>query len=175
MPWKMIGEGDAQTIEVKDGKPVFIYPDGGKEVGFDADQAVKKISDLSKESKDHREAKERIESELAPYKALGEAPEVAELVEKSKLISQKKLIESGEVDKFKAEWEVSWKDKLKAAEDKNAVLEKSLFEEKVGSKFATSPFVKDKLMVGPVTARAIFGEHFRLEDGAAVGYQNGSK
>lgn len=175
MPWKYIGEGDTQTIEVKDGKPVFVYPDGGKEVPFDADQAVSKITSLSAESKTHREAKERAELELAPYKALGELPAVTELTERAKKIDAKKLIDSGDVDKFKKEWEVGWSDKLKAAEEKNAALEKSLFEEKVGSRFATSPYVKDKLMIGPVTARAIFGDNFKLEDGNAVGYHNGSK
>src|SRR5579864_7017042 len=101
MPWKFVGEGDAQTIEVKDGKPVFVYPDGGKEVPFDADQAVSKITSLSAESKGHREARERAELELAPYKVLGEVPAVTELVERAKKVDAKKLIDAGEVDKFK--------------------------------------------------------------------------
>ncbi len=43
------------------GLPVYVHDDG-QEVGFDAVQAVGKISSLNGEAKSHREAKEAVEA-----------------------------------------------------------------------------------------------------------------
>ncbi|MER0133114.1 hypothetical protein KD913_25385 [Klebsiella pneumoniae] len=43
------------------GLPVYVHDDG-KEIGFDAVQAVGKISSLNGEAKSHREAKEAAEA-----------------------------------------------------------------------------------------------------------------
>lgn len=169
MSWKLEGEGDDQKIVLLDGKPVFVHADG-KETAFDGEQALKKIADLQRESKTNREAKEAAEAALEPYKTLGEIPAVTELIERAKLVDAKKLIDSGKVEDFKKEWEVSWKTKLEEAEKKAGALERELFNAKVGERFTTSDFVKDRLMIGPVSARTQFGDHFKLENGVAVGY-----
>ena len=48
------------------GLPVYVHDDG-KEIGFDAAQAVGKISSLNGEAKSHREAKEAAEANLAKF------------------------------------------------------------------------------------------------------------
>ncbi|MDE3939039.1 hypothetical protein NUS40_11790, partial [Glaesserella parasuis] len=50
------------NVVVVDGKPVYIHDDG-KEIPFDAPQAMQKISSLNAENKQHREAKEKAEAE----------------------------------------------------------------------------------------------------------------
>ena len=47
-------------VVVQDGKPVYVHDDG-KEVPFDAPQALAKIGSLNAEAKQHREAKDAAE------------------------------------------------------------------------------------------------------------------
>jgi hypothetical protein len=171
MPWKVDAEGKVASA---DGKPVFVHADG-KETGFDGDQALAKISSLQAESKIHREAKEAAELALAPYKAIGDPAEVTSLVEKAKKVEAKKLIDAGDVDKYNAERDRGWQEKVDAETKRATALETALFEEKVGAKFGTSKFVKDKLIVAPLSARQLFGSNFKLENGEAIGYLNGTK
>ena len=51
------------------GLPIYVHNDG-KEVGFDAAQAVGKISSLNAEAKTHREAKEAAEKSLKAFEGL---------------------------------------------------------------------------------------------------------
>ena len=63
MPFKFTPEGQIVTQEINGQKlPVFVHADG-KEVPFDADSALGKISQLNGESKQHREAKEAAETD----------------------------------------------------------------------------------------------------------------
>ena len=54
---------------LQDGKPVYVHEDG-KEVPFDAAQAVGKIASLNAEAKQHREAKEAAEAKLKAFDGL---------------------------------------------------------------------------------------------------------
>ena len=48
------------------GLPVYVHDDG-KEIGFDAPLATKKITELNGEAKNHRLAKEAAEEKLAKF------------------------------------------------------------------------------------------------------------
>ncbi|HCN5570821.1 TPA: hypothetical protein N6Y01_004273, partial [Escherichia coli] len=50
------------------GLPVYVHDDG-KEIGFDAPLATKKITELNSEAKNHRLAKEAAEEKLAKFAA----------------------------------------------------------------------------------------------------------
>ena len=171
MPWKVGEDGNVTTIE---GKPVFVHPDG-KEVPFDGEQALTKISSLQAEAKTHREAAEQAKQRLTAFEQLGDAATVQELVERAKKIDAKKLIDMGEVDRLKTDWQKSWDEKVKSAEDRATKLEQSLYDEKVGSQFANSKYVTEKLMLPPDMVRRFFGEHFKIEEGRVVGYLNGTR
>ncbi len=51
------------------GLPVYVHDDG-KEIGFDAPLAIKKITELNGEAKNHRLAKEAAEEKLAKFAAI---------------------------------------------------------------------------------------------------------
>lgn len=70
------------------GLPVYVHDDGG-EVGFDAVQAVGKISSLNGEAKSHREAKEAAEASLAKFAKIGDPAKALEALEMMTKIDQK--------------------------------------------------------------------------------------
>ena len=84
------------------GLPVYVHDDG-KEIGFDAAQAVGKISSLNGEAKSHREAKEAAEANLAKFSGITDPTKALEALEMMTKIDQKKLIDAGAVDQVKAE------------------------------------------------------------------------
>lgn len=84
------------------GLPVYVHDDG-QEVGFDAVQAVGKISSLNGEAKSHREAKEAAEAGLAKFAKIGDPAKALEALEMMTKIDQKKLIDAGAVDQVKAD------------------------------------------------------------------------
>ena len=87
---------------LQDGKPVYVHDDG-KEIGFDAAQAVGKISSRNGEAKSHREAKEAAEAGLAKFAKIGDPAKALEALEMMTKIDQKKLIDAGAVDQVKAD------------------------------------------------------------------------
>lgn len=84
------------------GLPVYVHDDG-KEIGFDAPLAIKKITELNGEAKNHRLAKEAAEEKLAKFAAIEDPKKAIEALEMLSKIDQKKLIDAGQVDQVKAE------------------------------------------------------------------------
>ena len=84
---------------LQDGKPVYVGDDG-KEIVFDAGEALSKISSLNAEAKTHREAKEQALNQLKDFEGL-DAAKAREAIQKLGDIDSKKLIDAGEVDKVR--------------------------------------------------------------------------
>lgn len=80
------------------GLPVYVHDDG-KEIGFDAPLATKKITELNGEAKNHRLAKEAAEEKLAKFAAIEDPKKAIEALEMLSKIDQKKLIDAGQVDR----------------------------------------------------------------------------
>lgn len=76
------------------GLPVYVHDDG-KEIGFDAPLAIKKITELNGEAKNHRLAKEAAEEKLAKFAAIEDPKKAIEALEMLLKIDQKKLIDAG--------------------------------------------------------------------------------
>lgn len=67
MKLKTVEVNGKSYAEIDDkGFPIYQHDDG-KEIGFDAAQAVSKIASLNGEAKSHREAKEAAETNLAKF------------------------------------------------------------------------------------------------------------
>ena len=98
---------------LQDGKPVYVHEDG-KEVPFDAAQAVGKIASLNAEAKQHREAKEAAEAKLKAFDGL-DADKAKQALEAVANLDAKKLIDAGEVEKVKAEMAKAYETKLAEA------------------------------------------------------------
>lgn len=157
------------------GNPVYVHDDG-KEIGFDAAQAVSKISALNGEAKSHREAKEAAEASLSKFSNITDPAKALEALEMMTKIDQKKLIDAGAVDQVKAEITKSFQAQLDEAGKQNKTLQDQLYNEMIGGRFAGSKFITDKLAIPADFVQARFGQSFKIEDGKVVAYDgSGSK
>lgn len=166
---------DGKTYAEVDGdKPVY-ETDDGKAIAFDAPGTRDTIARLNGEAKGHREAKEAAEAKLKAFEGLDPAA-AKDALSKLSNIEQKKLIDAGEVDKVKAEISKAFEEKLAAAEQKTANMERELYGERIGGAFARSKFVGEKMAIPADLVQARFGANFKLEEGKVVAYdQAGNK
>ncbi|KFD19694.1 hypothetical protein GTPT_1625 [Tatumella ptyseos ATCC 33301] len=151
------------------GLPVYVHEDG-KEIGFDAAQAIGKISALNGEAKSHREAKEAAESSLAKFSGISDPSKALEALEMMTKIDQKKLIDAGSVDQVKAEITKSFQAQLEEAANRSKALEGQLYDAKIGGSFAGSKFISEKMAIPSDFVQARFGQSFKIEDGQVVAY-----
>lgn len=99
------------NVVVVDGKPVYIHDDG-KEIPFDAPQAMQKISSLNAENKQHREAKEKAEAELKKFDGIDDVAKAKEALKTVENLDAKKLIDAGEAEKVRQEVIKGYEQKL---------------------------------------------------------------
>ncbi|MFH8134208.1 DUF6651 domain-containing protein [Pantoea osteomyelitidis] len=166
-----ITEINGQQYAVVDnhGNPVYVHEDG-KEIGFDATQAVGKITALNSEAKSHREAKEAAEAKLGKFSSITDPTKALEALEMMAKIDQKKLIDAGAVDQVKAEITQSFQAKLEEAENRSKTLESQLYEAKIGGSFTASKYIAEKMAIPFDFVQARFGQAFKIEDGGIVAY-----
>jgi len=170
MKLKTVEVNGKSYAEIDDkGLPVYVHDDG-KEIGFDAVQAVNRISSLNGEAKNHREAKEAAETKLAAFANISNPAKAIEALELVTKIDQKKLIDAGAVDQVRAEITKTFQTQLDEATAQSKALEGQLYEAKIGGSFAASKFITDKLAIPSDFVQARFGEAFKLEDGKVVAY-----
>lgn len=153
------------------GLPVYVHDDG-QEVGFDAVQAVGKISALNGEAKSHREGKEAAEANLAKFAKIGDPTKALEALDMMTKIDQKKLIEAGAVDQVKADITASFQTQLDEANQRGDKLESQLYQEMIGGRFSGSKFIADKVAIPSDMLQARFGQSFKVEDGKVVAYDS---
>lgn len=151
------------------GLPVYVHDDG-KEIGFDAAQAVSTISARNAEAKSHREAKEAAEAKLVSFSGIEDPKKALEAIEMMTKIDQKKLIDAGAVDQVKADITKSFQAQLDEANNKNKTLEGQLYESMIGGNFSGSKFITDKIAIPSDMLQARFGQSFKVEDGKVVAY-----
>ena len=168
-----------------EGRPVYVHDDG-KEIGFDAPASVDKIKALNAEAKGHREAKEAAEGKLKGFEGIEDAEAARKALETVANLDQGKLVEAGKVQEIKdaarraAEEQVTEVKKNLEAQiaqltQTNQQLESGWNGERLGTSFANSKFVSEKLAVPGAVAQKIFGDSFKIEDGKIVGYKDGTK
>ncbi|EMV5035364.1 DUF6651 domain-containing protein [Escherichia coli] len=151
------------------GLPVYVHDDG-KEIGFDAVQAVGKISSLNGEAKSHREAKEAAEASLAKFAKIGDPEKALEALDMMTKIDQKKLIDAGAVDQVKAEITKNFQQQLDEEKQRSQMLEKQLYDSMIGGSFAGSKYIADKIAIPADLLQARFGQAFKVEEGRIVAY-----
>lgn len=167
MPFKYAPDGSLVTADV-DGKkaPVFVYPDG-REIPFNADQAVSKIAELNRESQERREAAEAAAKKLAAFADLD--PEAArKALSTVKNLDDKKLVEAGEVERIKAEAiksvEAQYAPFKTKAEQLQSLLDSKLVEGVFSnSKFVATRFAAENAAAAAQIARSLFGSRFKVD------------
>ena len=171
---------DAGQVVVQDGKPVYVQDDG-KEIAFDAAQAIGKIAALNAESKSHREGKEAAEGKLKAFEGIEDPEAARKALETIGNLDQGQLVSAGKVDEIKAAAKKAAEDaiaaqtktyeaNLAAVSTERDTFKGQLHAEIIGGAFARSKFIADKLAVPGDMVEAMFGRNFKIEDGKAVGY-----
>ncbi|PRD13982.1 DUF6651 domain-containing protein [Pantoea coffeiphila] len=156
-------------VVVENGMPVYVHDDG-KEIAFDAAQAVSKISALNGEAKAHREAKEAAEANLAKFANISDPAKALEALDMMTKIDQKKLIDAGAIDQVRADITKSFQTQLDEANGKSQQLEQQLYGEMIGGRFVGSKFIQEKMAIPSDFVQARFGKSFKIEDGKIVAY-----
>ena len=176
---------DKGNVVVKNGMPVYVYDDG-KEIEFDANRIMAKVTSLNDENKTHREENTDLKKKLEGFADLDPVAAKKALV-LLKNIDQKKLIDAGEVEKVKAEIGEAFKGqiteltgnfekKVKGLEEAVTAKDTTIYGLMVSGRFASSDFVNKKLALPSAKfAEAVFGKNFKVEDGKLVPYNEEGK
>lgn len=152
--WKM----DGDKIALSDGNPVYLKDDG-TEMTID----VGTISRLNGEAKTHREAKERAEAALKAFEGL-DAKAAREAMEKLSKIDQKQLIESGEVEKLKAQIGAEYQKQVDGFKTTAETLQSRLNSMMLDSAFSQSQFLQNNIAIPMEFVRSYFGQNFTVEN-----------
>lgn len=150
------------------GLPVYVHDDG-KEIGFDAPLATKKLQSLMARQKIIA-AKEAAEEKLAKFAAIEDPKKAIEALEMLSKIDQKKLLDAGQVDEVKAEITKNFQQQLDEEKQRSQMLEKQLYDSMIGGSFAGSKYIADKIAIPADLLQARFGQAFKVEEGRIVAY-----
>lgn len=194
---------DKGNVVVVDGKPVYIHDDG-QEIPFDAEAAVRKISNLSEEKTRHynnfKEASAKLElfGDLDPEQVNAKLKEFEDLdpaearkaLETVANLKDGDLVKAGQVETLKAEMHKafvekeseinkSWEKKIGQLNDVLKSKDETIYELMVNSRFASSPTIADKTILPSDIAANYFSKNFKVEgegtDARVVGYLDGER
>jgi len=186
MPWKTQDDG---TIAMENGNPIFVHSDG-KEVPFDAESAIKRITALNEESKGHRLKAKELGDKLSMFSAITDPEEAVKALETVRNLDAKKLVDAGQIDILKNEMSRTFTEKesaltrqwIQKEQEYQAQLQKkdeSVYSLMLNGKFASSPLITEKTNLVPDIAANYFGKNFKVEgegtDVKIVGYLNGER
>lgn len=172
---------EAGHVVVSEGRPVYV-DETGKDIPVDITGIHKTIGKLNAEAKSHRERAEAAHEALKPFEGL-DAAAARKALELAANLDSKSLVAAGEVEKIKGEATKAFQDQLRAIEEKykpvveeRDALSAKLVNRTIGAAFSGSKFITDKLVSPPPMVQATFGNHFKVENDAIVGYDaHGSK
>jgi hypothetical protein len=157
---------EAGNVVVQDGKPVYVGEDG-REAAYDPIAMHATISRLNREAQTHREAKEAAESALEAFEGLDPA-QAKKAIEIAANLDQSKLIDAGKVEEIKSAAIKSVEEKYKPIVEAHDKLQRDLYSERMGAKFASSKFIQERTILPPDIAQATFGNFFDLKDGKII-------
>lgn len=161
MSWKL---DENNNIVLRDGDPVYVDANGlEKTVGVDT------IAKLNKEAKDHREAKEEALKKLKEYEGI-DPQKAREALETISKLDATKLIDSGEVDKLKAQITQQFQTQLTEKDSAYNDLKSKYENMIVDSTFSNSDFIRNNVAVPVDMFEAKFRNNFKVENGEVVAY-----
>lgn len=180
MPWKV---DDAGQMEIMDGNPVFIHPDG-REEPFNGDSALIRLGELKNEAKTHRQKYAELKKKVQPIldaadiedvgAFIGQAREAMELVKSYKekgntSAEETERIKQGVAELFEGrikEKETTHKREIENLSSTIRKQKEKLHRMLVKSQFDQSEFLRDKTNVIPEMAYNTFGKNFVVEEGS---------
>lgn len=180
MPFKKDADGKIVTQEVNGQLlPVFVHSDG-KEAPFDGDSTLATISRLNGEAKSHRERAETAENSLKNFAGIEDPAAAIKALETVKNLDDKKLVDAGEVEKVKTAAVESVRKEFEPVVKERDALQGQLNSHLIGGVFTGSKFVAEKInaengAAASQIASALFGKHFKVENGKVVAYDSEGK
>lgn len=153
--------------EVQEGKPVFVHDDG-KEIPFDAPQAMQTIAARNGEAKTNRERAETAEGQLKKFEGITDADAAKKALETVSNLDQKKLVDAGKVEEIKTAAIKAIEDKYAPVVEENKKLKGDLHSEMIGGSFARSKLISEKFLIPATMAQDTFGKHFTIESGKII-------
>lgn len=154
------------NVVVQDGKPVYVHDDG-KEVVFDAVQAIAKVNSLTAEKQQYLDRAEKAEQSLKAFEGF-DVEKAKAALETVKNLDDKKLIDAGEVERVKAEAKKAFDEQLSKAYAERDAMQQQFHSTLISGEFARSAFVKDKMILPPDIAQSFFAKHFAVNDKGQV-------
>lgn len=174
-------------VVIIDGKPIYVHDDG-QEIPFDAESAVRKISNLTEEKQRHfnnfKEVSEKlslygdmdpeqIQTKLHSFEDI-DPDEARRALETVANLKDGDLVRAGQVETLKAEMNKafvekekeinkSWEKKVQQITDLLHTKDSTIYELMVNSRFAASPTIANKTILPPDIAAKYFSEHFKVE------------
>lgn len=166
MPFKFDAAGNIVLQEVN-GKKLPVFITGDKEAPFDADATVETIGRLNGEAKTNREAKEAAEKLIKGFTDAGitDATKAAEALKLVANIDAKKLVDAGEIEKVRSEISKGFQTQIDELTGKLKTSEQVYQTERIGSEFARSKYITEKLAIPADMVQARFGNNVVLEGG----------
>ena len=161
MSWKL---DENNNIVLKDGDPVYVDANGVEKT-----VAVDTIARLNKEAKDHREAKEEALNKLKAFEGI-DAVKAREALETVSKLDDKKLIDTGEVDKLKAQITQQFQTQLTEKDTAYNDLKNKFDNMLIDNMFANSEFIRNNVAVPVDMFEAKFRNNFRIENNEIVPY-----
>lgn len=182
-----LGGGAAPAADPKEGEE-NADPKEGEEDPKEGEEGKKgqgsqltdKEATLLKDVMKQKEAAKKAKADLEAFKAqVGDIDlaKARELIAAQKDAETKALEEKGEYERVKQSMAEQHKAEVAALQAKIDALKGSKSESEqriadltVGTRFSQSQFIAEELVLPPAKARALYGEHFEIEDGKVVGY-----
>jgi len=169
---------DAGHATLENGKPVYVHEDGQK-IAFDAPASMAKIKELNGEAAKHRNDAKGFKDKLDVYGEL-DPVEALKALETIKNFDDKKLVDAGEVEALKRNLSETFNEEKTKLTETIGAKDSQIYNLMIGSQFAKSAFLAEKVVLPADMVQASFGKNFKVEDdgkgGLVVnGYLNGDK
>ena len=165
MKLKLDTNGSAVLGEVNGVKmPVYVHEDG-KEAPFDVAATLASITARAEQSQRVETESKALKAQLAKFAGIEDPVVALKALETMKGLEHKKLVDSGEVDKVKAEVAKVYDGKISDLQKVVDDLTDSLYQEKVGGAFTRSKVLAEKFAIPADMVQARFGQHFGIEGG----------
>lgn len=168
---------------LKDGMPLYKYPDG-TEQPLDLAQTItgyeNRINNLEEEKNRHFQTRQSVEQKLQAYGKI--TPEVAKEYEKTvKQFEGKKLYDEHGLETYQKQWteeitknineewqakQQTWEEKTQGLQEEIQNMDKVIFNLAVNNKLATHPYFSGedrKTVYRPQDAAKIYGDRFKVE------------
>lgn len=161
MSWKL---DENNNIVLKDGNPVYVDANG-----IEKTVAVDTIARLNNEAKEHRIAKEEAQAKLKAFEGI-DAVKAHEALETVAKLDANKLIDTGEVDKLKAQITQQFQNQLTEKDTALNDLKNKYDNMIIDNAFANSDFIRNNVAVPVDMFEAKFRGNFKVENGEVTAY-----